>query len=307
MSIQTVNSLLVDEGTEKLVETIGKFTSLVSQKLPDDVTNRLRELAEEEDQPMARMIYDTMMKNQNLAWDLKRPSCQDTGLIQMFMRVGTRFPYIDSMEEILREAVSQATQAAPLRLNSVETFQEYNTGTNTGTKSPWIYTQMVPNSDTLEVDVYLDGGGCSLPGQGKTLMPGEGYEAAVKFVLDVMTSYGVNACPPLLVGVGIGTSIDSAAYMSKAALMRPVGSHSANEKAAELEVALKDAIDSIGLGPQGLGGKRSVMGVNIENSARHPSVLSVAVNTGCWSHRRGTIRFQSDLSYELLTHEGIEL
>ncbi len=307
MSTQTVNSPLVDEGTEKLVETIGKFTSLVSQKLPDDVTNRLRELAEEEDQPMARMIYDTMMKNQNLAWDLKRPSCQDTGLIQMFMRVGTRFPYIDSMEEILREAVSQATQAAPLRLNSVETFQEYNTGTNTGTKSPWIYTQMVPNSDTLEVDVYLAGGGCSLPGQGKTLMPGEGYEAAVKFVLDVMTSYGVNACPPLLVGVGIGTSIDSAAYMSKAALMRPVGSHSANEKAAELEVALKDAIDSIGLGPQGLGGKRSVMGVNIENSARHPSVLSVAVNTGCWSHRRGTIRFQSDLSYELLTHEGIEL
>ncbi len=307
MSTQTVNSPLVDEGTEKLVETIGKFTSLVSQRLPDDVANRLRELAEEEDQPMARMIYDTMMKNQNLAWDLKRPSCQDTGLIQMFMRVGTRFPYIDSMEEILREAVSQATQAAPLRLNSVETFQEYNTGTNTGTKSPWIYTQMVPNSDTLEVDVYLAGGGCSLPGQGKTLMPGEGYEAAVKFVLDVMTSYGVNACPPLLVGVGIGTSIDSAAYMSKAALMRPVGSHSANEKAAELEVALKDAIDSIGLGPQGLGGKRSVMGVNIENSARHPSVLSVAVNTGCWSHRRGTIRFQSDLSYELLTHEGIEL
>ena len=307
MSTQTVNSPLVDEGTENLVETIGKFTSLVSQKLPDDVTNRLRELAEEEDQPMARMIYDTMMKTQNLAWDLKRPSCQDTGLIQMFMRVGTRFPYIDSMEEILREAVSQATQAAPLRLNSVETFQEYNTGTNTGTKSPWIYTQMVPNSDTLEVDVYLAGGGCSLPGQGKTLMPGEGYEAAVKFVLDVMTSYGVNACPPLLVGVGIGTSIDSAAYMSKAALMRPVGSHSANEKAAELEVALKDAIDSIGLGPQGLGGKRSVMGVNIENSARHPSVLSVAVNTGCWSHRRGTIRFQSDLSYELLTHEGIEL
>ncbi|MFT3943197.1 MAG: L(+)-tartrate dehydratase subunit alpha [Ancrocorticia sp.] len=307
MSAQTLDSPLVVEGAQKLVDTIGKFTSLVSQKLPDDVTNRLRELAEEEDQPMARMIYETMVKNQNLAWDLKRPSCQDTGLIQMFMRVGTRFPLIDVMEDVLREAVSVATKAAPLRLNSVETFQEFNTGTNTGTKSPWIYTQMVPNSDILEVDVYLAGGGCSLPGQGKTLMPGEGYEAAVKFVLDVMTSYGVNACPPLLVGVGIGTSIDSAAYMSKAALMRPVGSHSTNEMAAELEVALKDAIDSIGLGPQGLGGKRSVMGVNIENSARHPSVLSVAVNTGCWSHRRGTIRFQSDLSYELLTHEGIEL
>ena len=307
MSTQTIESRLVDEGAQKLVDTIGKFTSLVSQRLPDDVTNRLRELSEEEDQPMARMIYETMVKNQNLAWDLKRPSCQDTGLVQMFMRVGTRFPYIDIMEDILREGVTQATEQAPLRLNSVETFDEFNTGTNTGNKSPWIYTQMIPDSDALEVDVYLAGGGCSLPGQGKTLMPGEGYEAAVKFVLDVMTSYGVNACPPLLVGVGIGSSIDAAAYMSKAALMRPVGSHSSNEKAAELEVALKEAIDSIGLGPQGLGGKRSVMGVNIENSARHPSVLSVAVNTGCWSHRRGTIRFQSDLSFELLTHEGIEL
>ncbi|MGO1590822.1 MAG: L(+)-tartrate dehydratase subunit alpha [Ancrocorticia sp.] len=295
------------EGAERLVNMIGTFTTIVSQKLPDDVTEKLRQLAEEEEHPMAQMIYNTMVKNQNLAWDLRRPSCQDTGLVQMFMRVGTHFPYIDVMEDVLEKAVDKATADAPLRLNSVETFDEFNTGTNTGTKSPWIYTQMVPDSDQLEVDVYLAGGGCSLPGQGKTLMPGEGYEAAVKFVMDVMTSYGVNACPPLLVGVGIGTSIDSAAYMSKAALMRPVGSHSANEKAAELEVLLKDAIDSIGLGPQGLGGNKSVMGVHIENSARHPSVLSVAVNTGCWSHRRGTIRINSDLSYELLTHKGMEL
>src|SRR5262249_12238032 len=160
----------------------------------------------EEDQPMARMIYETMQRNQDLAWELKRPSCQDTGLVQMFARVGTKFPYIDQLEGILKETVTRATLNAPLRLNSVETFDEYNTGTNTGTSSPWLYTQIVPGSDELEVDVYLAGGGCSLPGQGKTLMPGEGYEAAVKFILDVMTSYGVNACPPLLVGIGIGTS-----------------------------------------------------------------------------------------------------
>jgi L(+)-tartrate dehydratase alpha subunit len=89
--------------------------------------------------------------------------------------------------------------------------------------------------------------------------------------------------------------------------MRPVDSHNSNPKVADLEDALQEAIDSIGLGPQGLGGKRSVMGVHIENSARHPSVLSVAVNTGCWSHRRGTIRIHPDLSYDLLTHEGVEL
>jgi L(+)-tartrate dehydratase alpha subunit len=292
---------------EGLINEVARFTVLVSQKLPDDVSARLKELAEEETQPMARMIYQTMARNQKLAMDLVRPSCQDTGLIQMFVRVGTRFPLIDQLEPAMTEAVYRATRWSPLRMNSVETFDEYNTDTNTGTRSPWLYWRTIPGSEDLELDVYLAGGGCSLPGQGKTLMPGEGYEAAVKFVMDVMTSYGVNACPPLLVGVGIGTSIDSAAYMSKLALMRPIDSHNSTPTVADLEDALQEAIDSIGLGPQGLGGKRSVMGVHIENSARHPSVLSVAVNTGCWSHRRGTIRIHPDLSYDLLTHEGVEL
>lgn len=293
-----------EKALRQLVETVAKFTALVGKRLPDDVIAKLKELSEEETMPMAKMIYETMEKNQELAYELNRPSCQDTGLIQMFVRVGTNFPYINDLRPVLKEAVQIATVEAPLRHNSVETFDEYNTGTNTGTEAPWLYFDIIPESDKLELDVYMAGGGCSLPGQGKTLMPGEGYEGVVKFVLDVMTSYGLNACPPLLIGVGIGTSIDSAAYMSKRALMRPVGSHNPNEKAAGLERDLAAAIDSIGLGPQGLSGSKSVMGVNIENSARHPSVISVAVNVGCWSHRRGTIVFDKDLNYELVTHKG---
>ena len=289
---------------DQLADIVAKFTALVGKRLPDDVTAKLRELREEETMPMAKMIYEAMEKNQDIAAELNRPSCQDTGLIQMFVRVGSKFPYIDDLGNVLKDAVAIATKIAPLRHNSVETFDEVNTGTNTGTESPWLYWNIIPNSDKLELDVYMAGGGCSLPGQGKTLMPGEGYEGVVKFVLDIMTSYGLNACPPLLVGVGIGTSIDSAAYMSKRALMRPVGSHNANPKAAQLENEMTEAIDSIGLGPQGLRGTKSVMGVNIENSARHPSVISVAVNIGCWSHRRGTIIINSDLSYEMVTHKG---
>lgn len=288
---------------ERLTNLVADFTALVGRRLPDDVTARLKELSEEESMPMAKMIYETMAANQDKAWELGRPSCQDTGLIQMFVRVGTSFPYIDDLKPVLKDAVQKATVEAPLRHNTVETFDEVNTGTNTGTKSPWLYWDFIPDSDKLELDVYMAGGGCSLPGQGKTLMPGEGYEGVVKFVLDIMTTYGLNACPPLLVGVGIGTSIDSAAYMSKAALMRPLGSHNSNEKAAQLETDLTNAIDSIGLGPQGLRGTKSVMGVHIENSARHPSVISVAVNVGCWSHRRGTIVIDSELNYESLTHK----
>jgi L(+)-tartrate dehydratase alpha subunit len=95
--------------------------------------------------------------------------------------------------------------------------------------------------------------------------------------------------------------------MSKQALMRPVGSHNANPKAAQLEDELVAAIDSIGLGPQGLRGSKSVMGVHIENSARHPSVISVAVNLGCWAHRRGTIVINSDLSFETVTHKDLKI
>ena len=290
-----------------LRDKIAAFVGLVGKKLPDDVTAKLKELSEGEEMPMAKMIYEAMEKNQEQAELLNRPSCQDTGVIQMFVRVGTKFPYIDNLKPLLKDAVAKATKEAPLSHNTVETFDEVNTGTNVGTDSPWLYWDIIPESDKLELDVYMAGGGCSLPGQGKTLMPGEGYEGVVKFVLDVMTSYGLNACPPLLVGVGIGTSIDSAAFMAKKALMRPVGSHNPNPKAAELEDEMTKAIDSIGLGPQGLRGTKSVLGVNIVNSARHPSVISCAVNVGCWSHRRGTIVFNSDLSYDSITHKGVQL
>ena len=115
----------------------------------------------------------------------------------------------------------------------------------------------------------MAGGGCTLPGNATVLMPGEGYEGVTKFVLDRMTTYGLNACPPLLVGVGVGTSVETAALNSKKALMRPVGSHNDNANAAKMEKLLEDGINAIGLGPQGMGGNYSVMGVNIENTYPH--------------------------------------
>ena len=205
------------------------------------------------------------------------------------------------------EAVVKATFETPLRHNSVETFDEYNTGKNVGKGTPTVWWDIVPHSDKCEIYTYMAGGGCTLPGNATVLMPGEGYEGVTKFVMDRMTSYGLNACPPLLVGVGVATSVETAALLSKKALMRPIGSHNENERAAKMEKLLEDGINAIGLGPQGMGGKYSVMGVNIENTARHPSAIGVAVNVGCWSHRRGHIIFDADLNYEITTHTGVEL
>ena len=239
-----------------------------------------------------------MTKNQGLAVELNRPSCQDTGVLQFWLKCGTNFPYINELEGLLKEAVVQATFAAPLRHNSVETFDEYNTKKNVGKGTPTVWWDIVPNSDKCEIYAYMAGGGCTLPGKAMVLMPGAGYEGVTDFVLDQMTSYGLNACPPLLVGVGVGTSVETAALNSKKALMRPIGSHNDNANAAKMEKLLEDGINAIGLGPQGMGGKYSVMGVNIENTARHPSAIGVAVNVGCWSHRR-LVEYGRELPYDI--------
>ncbi len=292
---------------EKMTHLMASFISYVSKKLPDDVENKLAELRKIETGDLASTIYDTMAKNQSLAWDLNRPCCQDTGVLQFWVKCGTRFPLIDELESLLKDAVVESTFSMPLRHNSVETFDEYNTGRNVGKGTPTVFWDIVPNSDKVEIYTYMAGGGCTLPGKAGVLMPGMGYEGVTKFVLDVMTSYGLNACPPLLVGVGVATSVETAALLSKKALMRPIGSHNSNERAAAMEKLLEDGINSIGLGPQGMGGKMSVMGVNIENTARHPSTIGVAVNVGCWSHRRGHIIFDKNLNYEITTHSGVAL
>lgn len=296
-----------EQNIQNMTEVMGKFVDVIGKQLPDDVETKLKDLAEKEKSVLAKTIYETMFKNQELAKELSRPSCQDTGVLQFFIKCGENFPLMGHLETILTNAVIEATKTAPLRHNSVETFDEYNTGKNVGKGTPSIFWEIVPDSDSVEIDAYMAGGGCTLPGKAKVLMPGEGYEGVTRFVLDIMTSYGLNACPPLLVGVGVATSVETAALLSKKALMRPIGSQSENERAAQMEKLLEDGINKIGLGPQGMSGENSVMGVHIENTARHPSAIGVAVNVGCWSHRRGHIIFDKDMNYTITSHTGVKI
>ena len=295
------------EALSSLTDVMTRFTGYVGKRLPTDVMKKLEALRAEEDAPLAVAVYDSMFENQKRADELDRPCCQDTGVIQYFITCGAKFPYLSGLQEVLRTATLEATKKAPLRHNAVETFIEKNTGTNTGSRIPWLDWEIIPDDDGCLIEVYMAGGGCSLPGAAKVLMPGQGYEGVNQFVFDVITSYGVNACPPLLVGVGVSTSVETAARLSKKAILRPVDSVHPNADAARMEVLLEEGLNKVGLGPQGMGGNASVIGVNIESSARHPSTIGVAVSTGCWAHRRGAIRFSADLSYEILSHEGVVL
>ena len=289
-----------------LTDLLAKFTSHIGKRLPTDVTQKLGELREKEVNFLAKEVYESMRQNQEAADKLDRPSCQDTGVIQYFLTAGANFPLLGDLEEILQEATAGATREGPLRHNAVETFVEKNTGTNTGSKIPWLDWDIVPGDDSVTIDVYMAGGGCTLPGKATVLMPGQGYEGVAEFVFDVITSRGVNACPPLLVGVGVSTSAETAARLSKKAILRPVTARNANEKAALMEDLLTDGLNELGLGPQGLTGNNSVMGVNIESSARHPSTIGVAVSTGCWAHRRGRIKINADLTHEVISHERFQ-
>ena len=292
------------EQVDKMTDIITSFIGYTAVHLPDDVISKLRELRDNEEDPAALSIYDMMFENMRLASELGRPSCQDTGLVQFRIDCGSRFPLLEQLQGILATAVRQATEKTPLRPNAVETFDEVNTGNNLGTGAPSISWNILPMWDGCSVSTYLAGGGCSLPGHAAVLMPGEGYEGAARFVLDRIAEYGPNACPPFLVGVGIANSVDTAAQLSKKALFRPVGSHNPNEKAAEMEQLLEEGINAMGIGPQGMGGKVSVLGVNIENAVRHTATLGVGVSLSCWTHRRGEIVFDRDLNFTAGTHSG---
>ena len=136
------------EQVAKMTDIMAKFVDYSGKHLPDDVVAKLQELAEKETVPIAKTLYATYKRNQELAAELNRPACQDTGVLQYFVKCGTKFPLIDDLEVLLKEATVIATVNSPLRHNSVETFDEYNTGKNVGKGTPTVYWEIVPNCDT---------------------------------------------------------------------------------------------------------------------------------------------------------------
>jgi L(+)-tartrate dehydratase alpha subunit len=260
-----------------------------SINLPTDVYSALKELEKNETSALAKELYGSIFDNVKRAKEMNRPICQDTGALQFFIKAGTKFPYLDDVEDAIKAAVRRATKEIPIRPNVVETFEERNTGDNIGTRAPWMEWEIVPASSDLTVGVYMAGGGCSLAGRSKVLMPLEGYAGVVKFVFDTIVEWGVNACPPLIVGIGIGTCAPTAAALSKKALLRPLGTSNPNPKARDMEERIKKGLNDIGIGPLGMSGNSSVTGVNIEYAAHHPATIAVGLSVGCWATRRGSV------------------
>ena len=291
----TMESLENDVKIGKEIESdLARLLCLLATHLPKDIKKRLEEMAENENDAAAKKVYDCMLENMSLADSLARPLCQDTGIPNFYVKAGANFPLLGSLENIIKNAAARAFRDAPLRPNAVDPFTSKNTGNNEGPLAPYIDWQII-GGDEVEITAYLSGGGCSLPGFALVLTPGEGIEKAKELIIAKVLEKGVNACPPLILGVGIGASADIAGKLSKKALLRKIGSVNADPHAAALEKELFEKVNLLRIGPSGMGGAESVLAVNVEFGVRHPATFAVALATGCWATRRATFRIGRDL------------
>lgn len=292
------------QNKERFLQALLPFIAMVSRSLPPDVYERLKELERDEQTPLQKAVYGSYFKNLSLAGEQKKPCCQDTGLLHFYIKAGARFPYLDELGSWLRECTARATEQIPLRPNTVDFFTGSHSEQGLGERIPWLNWEIVPSSDRVEITTYFAGGGCCLPGQARVFTPSQGYPAIAELVFDVVTGLGVNACPPVIVGIGLGENIENAAVLSKKAYFRPVGSRHPDPKAAEMERILLEGINSLGLGAQGLPGKNYALDVHIESSGRHTATMAAAVNLSCYVHRCGVIEFDRDLRSRIVNYRS---
>lgn len=285
---------------EKIIEKAAvEALTRASIYLPPDVKEALRKAYENEVSEASRSQLKAILDNIELAEKLKRPICQDTGLIIFFVRVGYDFPGLKVIERAFVSAVRRATKEVPLRPNTVDPFTGKNPGDNTGRYVPFIHWEFT-EGDTLEFTVVPKGGGSEGVAVLQMPPPGEGVRAVKRAVIDAVLSAGAKPCPPTIVGVGVGGGADIATILAKkAACVRKLGTKNPDPGLAKLEEELYNAINELGIGAMGLGGRYTVLGVHIEYAHRHPATYPVAIVFQCWAARRATAVVKADGTYSV--------
>ena len=246
---------------------------------------KIRAAAETEESPLGKEILNTLIENFELSQKKAVPLCQDTGLTVVFLEIGQEVHFVGGdLYEAIHAGVSKGYVDGYLRKSSVgdPVFDRKNSGDNT---PAIIHTKIVPG-DKVKMVVCPKGCGSENMGALKMLKPADGVEGIKKFVVDTVRAAGPNPCPPITVGVGIGGNMEQAAILAKYALTRQLGEHNADPRYAALEDELLELVNKTGVGPSGLGGSTTALGVNIEFTHTHIGGLPCAVNLNCHQARR---------------------
>lgn len=278
-----------------------RLLQMAVTELPQDVKESLRDAYRREESDVGKTQLKTILDNIALAERTLTPMCQDTGVIIFYIKAGAQVKGLDKIEDALSEATRRATREIPLRPNAVNPFTQKNTGDNTGRFIPFIHWEIVPGN-SIEITTFPKGGGCENVSALGMLRPGDGVKGLKKFVVETVMEAGAKPCPPNIIGVAVGGGADIAMKLAKKTLLRPLNQPNPVAELARLEKELYEAANSTGIGPMGLGGRFTVLGVHIEYAERHPASYPVGVAVQCWAARRASARIHSNGAVEYLTH-----
>lgn len=264
---------------EIIIQEVKRLCQEANYALPQDVYQALKNAYETEDSQLSKQTLDVLNKNAQIAQESCSPICQDTGMACVFVEIGQDVHVEGSLSEAIHEGVRQGYQEGYLRKSVVNDpmFDRINTKDNT----PAIINYDIVEGDQLKIIVAPKGFGSENMSQVKMLKPSDGVEGVKDFVLKVINDAGPNACPPMVIGVGIGGSFDRVTLLAKKAMLREIGSHHPDQRYHELEDELLEKINQTGIGPAGYGGKTTALSLNIETYPTHIAGMPVAVSICC--------------------------
>ncbi|MCS5421800.1 MULTISPECIES: fumarate hydratase [Psychrilyobacter] len=271
----------------KVTNAVEKMCMEANFYLGSDVLDNLKKIAETEVSPVGKNILNQIVTNHEIAQENQVPMCQDTGIVVVFLEIGTEV-YIDGdIYEAVNEGIRRGYEKGFLRKSVVkDPLDRVNTKDNT---PGIIHTKLVPGSDKVKIIVAPKGGGSENMSAIKMLKPADGIEGIKEFVVETIKKAGGNPCPPIIVGVGIGGSFEKAALLAKESLMRDVNDSSSNPINAKLEDELLELVNKTGVGPMGLGGRNTALSVKVETYPCHIASLPVAINLNCHAARHKEI------------------
>ena len=278
---------------EEVVETVESLCIAANYELPYDVLEALKKAERQESNPGAVKILGKLIENARIAAESKIPLCQDTGLAVVFVEQGAEVAVNVSagqkhvtLFDAINAGVKAGYQKGYLRKSVVS--EPLNKRENTSSNTPAIIHHVIVPGEKLKLTVMAKGGGCENKSQFRMFKPTSGKKDIIDWIVDVAREAGADACPPFVVGVGIGGDFELSCLLSKKALLRNLSSINGDEFYAQLELDLLSEINALGLGPQGLGGDTTALAVLVEAAPCHIASFPVAVNIECHSHRHKT-------------------
>ncbi len=269
---------------ETITETVARLAVEATHFLPEDVEGAIRGARTTERSPLAVQIIDEILENAEIARTRMLPLCQDTGSAVVHVEIGQDVHVAGAfLGDAINEGIRRGYSEGFLRKSIAA--RPFSARTNTGDNTPGIiHTEIVPG-DQLRLLFMPKGGGCENMSRYQNFLPGMGKKAVIDFVCETVDMSGGNPCPPLVIGVGVGGTAEKAMTMAKHTLFRKIGSRHQDHEVAQLEDEILEAVNSLGVGPQAVGGSTTALDVFVETHPTHITALPVAVNIQCHSAR----------------------